>query len=162
VSRRRLDATLIRPRPPITPTETPMSHESLERSEPIQGSSNRTLGLTFGAVFLIIGVYPWLFGGSVRPWGIAVAAAFALVALTMPGMLGPLNRVWTRFGLLLHKVTSPIILGIMFFGVVTPTGFVMRLLGKDPLKLRQDRDAQTYWVDRQPPGPKPETLSNQF
>ena len=139
-----------------------MSHETLERSESIQGSSNRVLGLTFGAVFLIIGLYSLAFGGSVRWWSIAVSAAFVLAALVVPGVLGPLNKAWTRFGLLLHRITSPIVLGFMFFVVVTPIGLLMRLLGKDMLRLRMERDAPSYWIERQPPGPKPDTLSNQF
>ncbi len=139
-----------------------MSHESLERSDVIEGSSNRTLGLVFGAVFLLVGLYPWVFGRPVRLWSLGVAAAFALIALALPSVLGPLNKIWTRFGLLLHKVTSPIVLGIMFFLVVTPTALLMRALGKDVLKLRRDAGAPTYWVDRQPPGPKPDSLPNQF
>ena len=139
-----------------------MSHESLERSETVQGSSNRTLGLTFGAVFLIVGLYPWAFGRPVRWWGVVASASFVLLALAAPGVLGPLNKAWTRLGLLLHRITSPIVLGIMFFVVVTPTGFLMRLLGKDVLRLRMEPDAPSYWIERQPPGPKPDTLSNQF
>jgi len=139
-----------------------MSHESLERSETIEGSSNRTLGLTFGAVLLILGLYPWAFGRPTRWWCIVASAAFLLVALVAPGVLGPLNKAWTRLGLLLHRVTSPIILGIMFFVVVTPTGLLMRLLGKDVLRLRIEPEAPSYWIDRQPPGPKPDTLPNQF
>ena len=87
---------------------------------------------------------------------------FALVALVLPNLLGRLNKVWTRFGLILHKVTTPIVLGIMFFVVVTPMGILMRMLGKDLLKLRRNPAARTYWVDRCPPGPKPESLPNQF
>jgi hypothetical protein len=139
-----------------------MSHESLERSEEIQGSSNRTLGLTFGAFFLMVGLYPLALGKPFRLWGIVISAAFTLVALAAPGALGPLNKVWTRLGLLLHRITSPIVLGIMFFVVVTPLGFVMRLLGKDLLRLRMERDAPSYWIERQPPGPKPDTFPNQF
>ncbi len=139
-----------------------MSHESLERNEAVQGSSNRTLGLTFGAVFLIVALYPLIFSGPVRMWSIGVAAVFIVVAFVLPNALGPLNKVWTKFGLLLHKVTSPIILGLMFFVVVTPLGLLMRSLGKDPLRLKLERGASTYWVDRVPPGPKPDTLPNQF
>jgi O-antigen/teichoic acid export membrane protein len=139
-----------------------MSHESFERSAVVQGSSNRTLGLVFGAVFLIVGLYPWAFGSPVRLWSIVVAIVFGLIALALPGLLGPLNRGWTRFGLLLHKITSPIVLGVMFFGVVTPTGLLMRAFGKDLLKLRRRSELPTYWVEREPPGPKPETLPNQF
>lgn len=139
-----------------------MSHESLERNEPVKGSSNRTLGLTFAAVFLIIGLWPWIFGGTLRLWSIGVSVAFAVVGLAVPVLLGPLNKAWTKLGLLLHKITSPIVLGIMFYVVVTPFGVVMRLLGKDLLKLRLDPDAKSYWVHREPPGPKPDTLPNQF
>jgi hypothetical protein len=139
-----------------------MSHESLHRNTVVQGSSDRTLGLVFGAVFLLVSLYPLAFGGGVRLWSLAIAVAFALIALVLPSLLGPLNRVWTRFGLLLHKITSPIVLGIMFFGVITPTGLLMRALGKDFLRLRRQSDAPTYWVDREPPGPKPDTLPNQF
>lgn len=139
-----------------------MAHEVLDRSETIKASSNRTLGLTFAAVFLIVGLYPLAFGGQVRVWSIVIAGGFSIVAVVLPDLLGPLNKVWTRFGLLLHKIVSPIVLGILFFALVTPIGILMRLLGKDLLRLRWDRGAPTYWVNREPPGPKSETLTNQF
>jgi hypothetical protein len=139
-----------------------MSHESLDRNEPVQGSSNRTLGLTFAAVFLIIALYPVVFGDPLRMWSMLIAGVFVAAALVLPRVLDPLNKVWTRFGLMLHKVTSPIVLGLMFFVVVTPIGLLMRALGKDPLRLKADANASTYWVDRAPPGPRPDTLPNQF
>ena len=71
-----------------------------------------------------------------------------MVAWLSPAALAPLNRVWTRFGLLLHRIVSPVVLGVMFFVVVTPMGLVMRALGKDPLRLRFDREARSYWIDR--------------
>jgi hypothetical protein len=139
-----------------------MSHESFERHGVVQSSSDRVLGLVFGAAFLVIGLMPLVVGAPARVWSVVVAIAFVLIALVLPRLLSPLNRVWTRFGLLLHRITSPIVLGIMFFGVVTPIGLLMRALGKDVLKLRRQSDATTYWVNREPPGPKPETLPNQF
>ena len=139
-----------------------MGHESFGRDEPVQTSSNRAFGLVFAAVFLIVGVWPWAFGGQIRLWSIAVGAAFLAAAWFWSAALAPLNRVWTRFGLLLHRIVSPIVLGVMFFLVVTPTGLLMRALGKDPLRLRFDRDARSYWIDRRPPGPAPDTLNNQF
>jgi hypothetical protein len=139
-----------------------MSHESLERHRQIEGSSDRTLGLVFGGVFLIVAVYPWLFGGDIRVWAFIVCAAFVAIALAAPSLLSPLNRLWTRFGLILHKFVSPIVLGIMFFGVITPMGVAMRLFGKDLLRLRFDRQRPSYWLERAPPGPKPDTLSDQF
>jgi hypothetical protein len=87
---------------------------------------------------------------------------FLAAALLRPALLAPLNRLWTRFGLLLHRIVSPVVLGIMFFAVITPMAWIRRALGNDPLRLRFDREARTYWVDRQPPGPPPETLTNQF
>jgi hypothetical protein len=139
-----------------------MAHESFQRSEEIQGSSNRALGLVFAAVFLIIGAFPLLHGGAVRIWSLAICLAFAVVALTVPSLLGPLNKIWTRFGLLLHHIVSPIVLGIMFFGVITPMGTLMRLIGKDQLRLRLDGKSETYWIERSPPGPKPDTFPDQF
>jgi hypothetical protein len=84
------------------------------------------------------------------------------VAFLAPKLLTPLNWFWTRLGLVLHKIVSPLVLGIMFFVVITPMGVVMRLFGKDPLRLRLDKTQASYWLERTPPGPKPDTLSNQF
>src|SRR5262249_28139430 len=139
-----------------------MGHESYERHEEIRGSSDRTLGLVFAAVFLIIGLLPVFISGSVRWWSLIVAAAFALVAMVMPRLLATLNWFWTRLGLVLHKIVSPLVLGIMFFIVISPMGVLMRWFGKDPLRLRMDKTLLTYWLDRTPPGPKPDSLPNQF
>ena len=87
---------------------------------------------------------------------------FLVAALFFPPLLQPLNRLWTKFGLLLHKVVSPVVLGIMFFLVITPIGLLMRSLGKNPLQLRFDDDARSYWVHRRPPGPAPDSLKDQF
>ena len=133
------------------------------RQDPVeQGSSNRVFGFVFAAVFLLLAVGPLFFGGPVRFWSLAVSVALGFVALVVPVVLAPLNRLWTRFGLLLHKIVSPLVLGIMFYLVITPMGLVMRLLGKDPLRLRRDQDAATYWIERTPPGPPPETFVDQF
>jgi hypothetical protein len=139
-----------------------MGHESYERHEEIKGSSNRTLGLVFATVFAIIGIVPWFTQGSPHWWAVIVAGAFAAVALVFPSLLAPLNKFWTWLGLVLHKIVSPLVLGIMFFVVITPMGVVMRLLGKDPLRLQFDKSILSYWLDRTPPGPKPDTLPHQF
>ena len=125
-------------------------------------SSNRSFGLVFAGVFLVIGAGPLFFGHSIHLWSLLLSAVFAVLALIAPAVLAPLNRLWTKFGLLLHKIVSPVVLGIMFYLVITPMGAVMRLLGKDPLRLRKDRDAATYWIERTPPGPPPETFVDQF
>lgn len=138
-------------------------HEHTPRhTDPTLGSSNRSFGFVFTVFFVIVGLLPLLNGGGIRLWALGVSAVFLLLALVAPKILAPANRAWTKFGLLLHKIVSPIALGILFFGVVTPTGFVMRLLGKDLLRQRFDRSATTYWIARTPPGPDAESLKNQF
>ena len=77
-------------------------------------------------------------------------------------MLAPLNRLWMKFGGLLHRFVSPIVLGLLFFVVITPMGLAMRMLGKDPLKLRADTQSKSYWIDRTPPGPRPDSFIDQF
>ena len=137
-------------------------HEDFSRRGEIEAGSERTFGIVFFAVFAIMGLYPLLNGGEARIWALFIAGAFLLAALVAPRILRPLNRLWSRFGLLLHKVVSPVIMGLLFFVVVTPTALIMRLAGKDPLRLRFDPEARTYWIDRQPPGPEPKTMRNQF
>jgi hypothetical protein len=83
-------------------------------------------------------------------------------ALLYPAALNPLNRAWLKFGLLLHKVVNPIVMGLLFYGTVLPTGLVFRALGKDILRLRRQPEADSYWIVRQPPGPAPETMKDQF
>ena len=139
-----------------------MGHESFDRSETAKSSSDRAFGIVFAVVFLIIGILPLFSGGGVRVWSLAVSAIFLVAAFVRPALLAPLNRLWTRFGLLLHRIVSPLVLGIMFFAVITPMGWIRRALGKDPLRLRFDREARSYWVDREPPGPPPETPTDQF
>lgn len=139
-----------------------MAHESFERDETVAGSSNRAFGLVFATVFGVIGLFPLPFGGMPRAWALIVAAGFAALAFLLPAALAPLNRLWGRFGMLLHKVTSPLVLGFLFFVVITPMGVAMRLLGKDPLRLRRDADTKSYWVERQPAGPAPESFVDQF
>jgi hypothetical protein len=139
-----------------------VGHESYERSEDVRGSSDRSFGIVFAVVFGVIGLLPLAFGGGARLWSLGVGAAFLLVALAMPSILAPLNRLWLRFGLLLHRIVSPLVLGIMFFLVITPMGLVMRAFGKDLLRLRFDKAAPSYWIARTPPGPPPDSLTEQF
>lgn len=114
-------------------------------------------------VFGLVGVWPLLFGDSaVRIWALAIAVAILAVTLIAPRRLGPLNRLWTKFGLRLNRLANPIIMGLIFFLTVTPTALIFRLLGKDPLKLKFDPSADSYWIHRNPPGPSPESMSEQF
>jgi len=139
-----------------------LGHESYERREEIHASSNRAFGLVFAAAFAVIGLLPVLFSHGALLWALVVSLVFLVSALVIPSVLAPLNRLWLTIGLLLHRLVSPVVLGIIFFGVVTPTGLLMRALGKDPLRLKLEPRATTYWIDRQPPGPAPESLRDQF
>jgi hypothetical protein len=139
-----------------------MAHEDFLRDTPMEASSDRTFGLVFAAFFLILATWPLLRGVPMRWWAFAVALAFAAVALALPARLAPLNRLWMRLGLLLGKVVSPVALGIVFFGVLTPTAVLMRWRGKDPLRLARAPTSPTYWVLREPPGPAPQSMTNQF
>lgn len=139
-----------------------MHEHTQKHSAEIKGSSDRSFGLVFFAVFTIVALYPLLEGGAVRAWSLIVAAIFLLLALLVPGVLAPANRLWTKFGELLHRIVSPVALGIIFYIAVFPTGLVLRLFGKDPLRLRLDPSAESYWIKREPPGPSAESLNNQF
>jgi hypothetical protein len=139
-----------------------MAHEDLAREQLVEGSSDRVFGLVFAVVFLVIAGWPLFHGETPRWWASGVAAVFALLALLKPVLLAGLNRLWIKLGVLLGKVVSPIALGIVFYGVVSPIGAVMRLTGKDPLRLKLDPGAESYWIRREPPGPPPESMTNQF
>lgn len=139
-----------------------MAHEDLNRDQHVEGSSDRSFGLVFAAVFLVIAGMPLFHGEALRWWSVGAAAAFALVALAKPALLAGLNRLWMKLGVLLGKVVSPIALGILFYVVITPIGVVIRLTGKDPLRLKFDPDTDSYWIPREPPGPPPGSMNNQF
>jgi hypothetical protein len=128
----------------------------------IEGSSNRSFGLVFSGFFLIVGLLPALHGNSLRYWALVASAVFLALALLAPASLGPLNRIWAKIGQLLHRIVSPIALAVLFFCVVTPTGLLLRLIGKDVLRLRFDKAAASYWIPRSPPGPVAESLKNQY
>lgn len=139
-----------------------MAHEDLTREQDIEGSSDRVFGLVFAGVFLVIAGSPLFHGETPRWWVSGVAAGFALVALLKPTLLAWLNRLWIKLGVLLGKMVSPIALGVLFYGVLTPIGAVMRLAGKDPLRLKRDPGADSYWIPREPSGPPPDSMTNQF
>lgn len=146
----------------MTDSKTNAVHEPASGEKPVKGSSDRAFGIVFAVVFLIIGLWPLMGDGGVRIWSLSIAGGFLAVAIVCPVILAPLNRLWMRFGLLLHRITNPIIMGLVFFVTVTPTALIMRMLGKDPLNRKIDRDAQSYWIDRRPPGPSPDSIKNQF
>ena len=124
----------------------------------IKISSNRSFGIVFFIVFLLIALYPLLKGNDLRIWSLVISFIFLILGLINSKILTPLNRLWFKFGLLLAKFISPLIMGIIFFLVVTPIGIIMRLLKKDLLNLKYNKK-ETYWIDKS--GPKSK-MKNQF
>lgn len=142
--------------------DTGAFHEDLKRTETVEAGSERAFGIVFAVVFAVVGLLPLLGGSTVRPWALMLAGGFLLAAAAAPRVLRPANRLWFRFGRLLHGIVTPLVLGFIFFVTVAPTGWLMRLFGKDPLSLRFEPDAPSYWIRRDPPGPAPDTMKNQF
>jgi hypothetical protein len=138
------------------------THEDLSRTHEVRASSNRSFGWVFTVVFVIIAAWPLFSGGMVRWWSLLIAAAFALVTVAVPKLLAVPNRLWLRFGLLLNRIISPVALAILFYLVVTPVAGLMRVFGKDNLRLRRSDSDTSYWIKREPPGPKPDSLNHQF
>ncbi len=128
----------------------------------VQGSSERTFGLVLGCFLVIVACWPWLHGRPLRTWAFVVGLALGLLGWGRPSLLSAPNRWWMRLGLLLGKVVNPVILAALFFLVFTPVALLLRLFGRDPLRLRPDPGSDSYWLARQPPGPAPDTMSHQF
>ena len=137
-------------------------HEDFDRRQEGEGSSDRGFGIVFAVFFALVGLAPLRAGRPVRWSALAAGAGFLIVALVKPSWLRYANRVWTKLGLLIGRVVSPVVTALLFFLVVTPMGFLMRVSGKDPLRLSSEPGASSYWIERRPPGPSPQTMSSQF
>jgi hypothetical protein len=138
------------------------THEIFSREETIVTGSDRTFGLVMAGALAAVSLLNGRHSGRLWPWTCGLAALFLIAALVRPQALNPLNRTWMRFGVLLHRVVNPAVMALLFYGTVLPTGLVMRMLGKDLLRLRRDPGAGSYWIVRQPSGPAPETMKDQF
>lgn len=136
-----------------------MEHQRMEQSVPI--SSDREFGLVMASVMFVIAIWPFvLTQGDVRYGAVAVSILLALLALFIPKALHPFNRVWGKLGEILHKLVTPIVMGILFFAVVTPIAMLMRLSGKRPLNLKFNPDVSTYWLSKE--HPEQESMKHQF
>lgn len=126
--------------------------------------SDRSFGVVFVVVFLVIGLWPligdWSNFDAVRIWSVGIAVVLLVVAIAVPRLLAPANGLWIRFGFLLGRIMNPIIMGVLFFVVLSPVAVMMRLSGKDILSLKQNRGAKTYWIVRN--DEEPPSMSNQF
>ena len=125
----------------------------------IKISSNRSFGIVFFAVFLFIALYPITYSEDIRIWSLIISFIFIILGLLNSKILTPLNKLWFKFGVILGKIISPIIMGIIFFLVVTPIGLIMKVLGKDLLRLKYNKKDNTYWIEKN--GPKSK-MKNQF
>ena len=121
-------------------------------------SSNRSFGIVFFVVFLIIALFPLISDGNIRLWSLIVSLAFLALGLLNSKFLSPLNKIWFKFGLFLGKIISPMVMGLIFFFVVTPIGILMRILKKDLLNLKMNNN-KSYWIEKS--GPKSK-MRNQF
>jgi hypothetical protein len=140
----------------------PDHHEYRSSHHDIKTSSNRSFGLVFGGVFALLALWSWYKAGTWWPVHLAISAVFTLLALLFPAVLAPANRLWTKLGFLLAKIVNPIVMGIIFFALFTPVAMFLRARGKDLLSLKLDRNASSYWISRDPPGPAPESMKEQF
>jgi hypothetical protein len=124
----------------------------------IKIGSNRSFGFVFSIVFLLIALWPLLYNSEVRIWSLIISVIFFILGFLNSKLLNPLNFLWFKFGLLLGKVVSPLVMGLIFFCVVTPIGILMKIFKKDLLELKYN-NKHSYWVDKS--GPKSK-MSDQF
>ena len=117
----------------------------------IKISTNRNFGLVFFIIFLIVSFWPLMHSEPIRIWAIFVSLLFLILGLTDSKILTPLNKLWFKFGIILGNVVSPIVMGLIFFLVVTPIGLFMKIIGKDFLNLKYDNKKKTYWIKRDKP-----------
>ena len=113
----------------------------------IKISSNKSFGLVFFLVFLIISLFPLYKDGNIRIWSLILSLVFLVLGLLNSNLLSPLNKIWFKFGILLGNFVSPVVMGIVFFIVITPTSLIMRIIKKDILKLKKNKD-KSYWIER--------------
>ena len=125
----------------------------------IKISSNRNFGLVFFFIFLVVSIWPLTHNESPRIWSAIISLAFLILVLTRSKLLTPLNRLWAKFGIILGSIIAPIVMGVVFFLVVTPIGLVMKIIGKDLLSIKYDKKKETYWIKR---GKPTSTMKQQF
>ena len=130
----------------------------MNKNSDLKIGSNKSFGIVFFIVFLIVGLYPLVNNEELRIWSLIISLFFLILGSINSKILTPLNKIWFKFGILLGRIVSPVIMGIIFFLVVTPTGLIMRIIGKDLLNLKFNKD-KSYWIEKT--GPKSK-MRNQF
>lgn len=141
------------------------THEQYVAHAAIKTASDKSFGLTVGSILAAIALVRWWWVGSLS-WLMMVFLIIGLsliaAALLRPQALAPLNKLWTKLGLLLFHVVNPVVMLLLFIITIIPAGLIMRAVGHDPMRRRFDPDAPSYWIERDPPGPPPDSLHNQF
>ena len=143
-------------------TQKSGSHEAYVAHSEAKIGRERSFGVVFAVVFAIIGGWSFLGGGEVRVWALIIGALFLCAAFVVPSVLKPLNILWFKFGLVLSKIVNPVIMFLLYITTIVPIGLLMRLFGKDPLYRKFDKQLESYWIERTPPGPEPDSMKNQF
>lgn len=140
-------------------------HEEHQSTHEIETSSDRSFGLTVGGILALIEAYRLWTSGVLDTFGIillAIATPLLLFGVVYPKILAPLNKAWTKLGFLMFKIVNPIIMFLVYAITIVPIGLLMRLAGKDPMRLKLDKEANTYWIERDPAGPSPDSMKKQF
>lgn len=136
--------------------------KNMNTSPSVKPLNNRTFGLIFAVIFALIALFPLLSDGDLRVWAISIAGVFAAISLLLPKALSPLNALWAKFGLLMHKITNPLLMGLVFFITVLPTGLILKVLRKDPMNRKQQPNEKSYWIKREQSVLTPESFDQQF
>jgi hypothetical protein len=141
------------------------THEQTVAHSSIKTASDKSFGLTVGGILAAIALVRWWWVGSLS-WlmmvFLVVGVALVVAALLQPRALAPLNKLWTKLGLVLFYVVNPVVMLLLFIVTIIPAGLIMRAVGHDPMRRRFNADLDSYWIERDPPGPPPESLRNQF
>jgi hypothetical protein len=142
----------------------PSFHEDFSRHDEVKSGTDRSFGLTVGGILLLIAAARTYFHGlGWVQYGMAgVGVVLILLGLVAPASLRGLHRAWVKLGLIMFRVVNPVVLGLIYAVVIVPVGFLMRVTGRDPLRRKFDAQAESYWIVREPPGPAPESMTNQF
>ena len=138
------------------------THENIIEKQDIQIGSNKSFGIVFAVVFFVIALWPLMDEGNLRVWALVTGIILFLISFIYPSIYKPFNYIWFKFGLLLGKIVTPIVMGFLYFFTITPTALIMRTLKKRPLDLEFDDSLDSYWKYRDPPGPSSESMKNQF
>ena len=113
----------------------------------IKIGTNKSFGIVFFVFFLIVSIFPLLNDGDIRVWSLIISLVFLILGILNSKILTPLNRIWFKFGILLGRFVSPVVMGIIFFAIVTPTSVIMRVLQKNLLNIKKG-NKKTYWIER--------------